>query len=73
MRRHDRVIIIGGGPVGSLSALLLAQRGIPVTVLERESEIVLDYRASTFHPPTLDLLEECGAADVLLRIRWSAR
>jgi 3-(3-hydroxy-phenyl)propionate hydroxylase len=67
-RKHDRVIVAGGGPVGALAALLLAQRRIPVTVLEREAGVQLDYRASTFHPPTLDLLEECGAEAALLRM-----
>lgn len=66
--KHDRVIIAGGGPVGSLAALVLAQKGVPVTVLEREADVVIDYRASTFHPPTLDLLEDCGAAQALLRM-----
>lgn len=32
-----------------------------------------DYRASTFHPPTLDLLEECGATAALLRMGLVAR
>lgn len=65
-RKHDRIIVVGGGPVGSIAALLLARNGIPVTVLERERDVVIDYRASTFHPPTLDLLEPCGATAALL-------
>jgi 3-(3-hydroxy-phenyl)propionate hydroxylase len=65
-RKHDRVIVVGGGPVGSVGALLLARAGIPVTLLEAEREVVLDYRASTFHPPTLDLLEETGISAALM-------
>jgi len=66
--RHDRVLIAGAGPVGAITALILARSGVPVTVLEREAGVVIDYRASTFHPPTLDLLESCGATEALVRM-----
>jgi len=67
-RQHDRVLVAGGGPVGSTVAWLLARAGVPVTLIEREQGMVEDYRASTFHPPTLDLLEESGITAALLEM-----
>jgi 3-(3-hydroxy-phenyl)propionate hydroxylase len=66
IRERDRVIVAGGGPVGSTVAYLLARENIPVIVIEAEPGLVIDYRASTIHPPTLDLLEECGAAQAMV-------
>jgi 2-polyprenyl-6-methoxyphenol hydroxylase-like FAD-dependent oxidoreductase len=68
MRSDGRVIIVGGGPVGLVSALALAQREIPVLVLEAHSELFLDLRAGSFHPPTLEVLEASGITKKLLDI-----
>ena len=54
---QERVLIAGAGPVGLVAACSLAEAGIPVTIVERSRELPKDLRASTFHPPTLDMLE----------------
>jgi 3-(3-hydroxy-phenyl)propionate hydroxylase len=64
----ERVLIAGAGPVGLVAANYLAQRGIPVTVLEAEASLPETLRASTFHPPTLDMLRQFGVVDDLLRM-----
>lgn len=62
----ERVIIVGAGPVGLVAALCLAQAGIPVTVFEAHGEVPKDLRASTFHPPTLDMLDRFGISAELV-------
>lgn len=62
----DRVIIVGAGPVGLVAAAALAAEAIPVTIIEAERELPDGMRASTFHPPTLDMLERFGVVESLI-------
>ncbi|MGE0734906.1 MAG: FAD-dependent oxidoreductase [Alphaproteobacteria bacterium] len=62
----ERVIIAGAGPVGLCAAVYLAQQGIPTTVLEADASLPTDLRASTFHPPTLDMLDQFGVTQALM-------
>src|SRR5690348_5092519 len=62
----NRVLIAGAGPVGLTAAADLVRRGVPVTVLEAGADLSTESRASTFHPPTLDMLAELGAAEPLI-------
>ena len=61
-----QVIIAGAGPVGTVAAYYLAQKGIQVAVLEAAASCEEDMRASTIHAPTIDMLNELGIADQLI-------
>ncbi|MEU4162362.1 NAD(P)/FAD-dependent oxidoreductase [Actinoplanes sp. NPDC026670] len=56
----NRILIAGAGPVGLTAALALARRGFAVTVLESGDGLAAESRASTFHPPTLEMLDDLG-------------
>lgn len=63
MSNPDGVVIAGSGPVGLVCALALAKQGIDVTVLEMEDDLILDQRAGSIQPTTVEMLETLGLAD----------
>jgi 3-(3-hydroxy-phenyl)propionate hydroxylase len=69
---NDRVIIVGAGPVGLTAALALHRRGIPTMLLAAEPELVMELRGSTFHPPTLDLLDEFDLVPRMIEVGLKA-
>lgn len=62
-----QVIVVGAGPVGLVTALGLAQKGIKVLVLEKNSiEVPPQWRGSTIHPPTLAIFDGLGLAEEII-------
>lgn len=65
--KRTQVIIAGAGPVGATAAWRLSRMGIDVVVVETLADCPEDMRASTMHPPTLDMMAELGVLDDLER------
>jgi 3-(3-hydroxy-phenyl)propionate hydroxylase len=68
----EPVLVVGAGPVGMAAAAYLAIHGIRTEVFEAEPHPSTEWRASTFHPPTLELLEELGILEKMLEIGMEA-
>lgn len=60
------VVVAGAGPVGMTAALLMARGGVQVTVLEAGESLAGESRASTFHPPSLEMLDDLGVLEPLM-------
>lgn len=73
MKRSNRVIVVGAGPVGLLVALALARQDVPVVVLESAPALTHDLRAGTFHPPSLEMMAPYGITDEMHRIGLPVR
>jgi 2-polyprenyl-6-methoxyphenol hydroxylase-like FAD-dependent oxidoreductase len=66
--REERteVLVVGAGPVGLLTAILLAEAGIEVRIIDREERTTSRSYACALHPRTLKLLEGMGLAAPVL-------
>ncbi|MDP9478046.1 MAG: FAD-dependent oxidoreductase, partial [Actinomycetota bacterium] len=61
--------IVGGGPGGAVLALLLARRGVAVTLLEAHPDFDREFRGDTLHPSVMEIMDQLGLADRLLELR----
>lgn len=60
--------IAGGGPAGLMAGLLFARAGVQVLVLEKHADFLRDFRGDTIHPSTLEIMDQLGLAEKLLKL-----
>lgn len=65
MQSNTTVLIAGAGPVGVSAALALSRAGIDCQIIDAGDGVDTRMRASTFHPPTLDLIDDLGLCEDL--------
>jgi len=65
-KRKTQVLIAGAGPIGLFSALLLAERGVEVMIVDEEWRTAGHAYGLTLHANTLEILDGEGLASTLL-------
>jgi 2-polyprenyl-6-methoxyphenol hydroxylase-like FAD-dependent oxidoreductase len=66
--RQTPCCVVGARPADVMLSLLLARAGVPVTLLEAHRDFDRDFRGDTIHPSTLEVLDQIGLADRLLKL-----
>lgn len=61
--------VVGGGPAGVVLSLLLARKGVDVTLLEAHPDFDREFRGDTIHPSVMEIMDRLGLADRLLELR----
>ena len=67
------VVVVGAGPVGLALAVDLAQRGVPVVLLDDDHRLSNGSRAICFAKRTLEILDRLGCGDALVArgVSWN--
>ena len=67
------VLIVGAGPAGAGLALLLADRGVRVTLVERQQDFEREFRGEILLPSGLHALDQMGVLGDLEGVRSQAQ
>lgn len=68
-REHDaEVLVVGAGPVGLFTALVLADRGIRVEIIDAEWRAAAQSYACALHPRTLRLMDRHGLRNEVMEM-----
>ncbi|MEQ1593505.1 MAG: FAD-dependent oxidoreductase [Casimicrobium sp.] len=62
------VVVVGGGPVGMVTALGLANHGVPVVLIEADDTVCFGSRAICISRRSLEIIERLGAIEGFKRI-----
>jgi putative polyketide hydroxylase len=60
------VLIVGAGPVGMMSALLLARQGVRSVLIERRNELTAHPKGRGFNARSMELFRQCGMLDDMI-------
>ena len=55
-KRHSEILVVGAGPVGLYTALLLAEQGLDVEIVDGQWSTAARSYALALHPRSLELL-----------------
>ena len=67
------VIVVGAGPVGLAAAIDLAQRGVPVVVLDEDDTVSVGSRAICYAKRALEILDRVGCGERIAQkgVEWN--
>lgn len=65
-KNQTEVLVVGAGPVGMFTALLLARGGVETQIIDQAPQTAGHSYACALHPRTLSLLSEAGIAATAL-------
>lgn len=72
-KKKPEVLVVGAGPVGLFTALVLAQRGLQVQIVDKDWRTGAHSYALALHGASLRLFQELGLADRLLEQGYPVR